>query len=470
MKQRLDLRQGQNLVMTPQMQQAIKLLQMSNLDLAAFIEAEIEKNPLLEKEERSEDTKTATEEGDGDEIDAVTASGSYDAFATNSFSSVGRGGNLAFDDPAHNLEGTLAALPSLTVHLEEQIHIAFTDVKDRAIALILTTALDESGYLRADINVLAQRLGCSSGKIETIIATLQGMDPPGIFARSLSECLSLQLRDRNRLDPAMATLLEHLDLVASHDTKKLMTLCTVDEDDLRDMIAEIRTLNPKPALKFEHFVSQTVVPDALMRPLPKSKGGGWAVELNTATLPRVLVNKSYYTEVLNSRTRKEDQAYITEQWNAAHWLVKAMDQRAQTILKVAGEIVIQQEAFFLYGVEYLKPMTLKDVAQAIGMHESTISRVTTQKYLGTPRGVFEMKYFFSSGIATKDGGMAISSESIRARIKHLIAAETAETVLSDDDIALRLKDEGIDVARRTVAKYREELKIPSSVQRRRRLR
>lgn len=510
--QRLDLKQGQTLTMTPQLQQAIKLLQMSNLELAEFVEAELEKNPLLERDESlssERPDKGAANEGgaqdaggemrdggvnelrDTRENDSVgeraldtdfdnvftgesnaerqmaAQEGGYDAFATNSFSDVGKGGSAAFDDGEFSFENTLASEQSLRDYILEQIRVEFDNASDRAIATVLLDYLDESGYIRTDLAALAQRLGTDEARVEAVLAVLQQLDPAGLFARNLSECLSLQLREQNRLDPAMEKLLGNLEMLASHDLKKLREICNVDDEDLREMIMEVRGLDPKPALKFDHFVSQTVIPDVLMRPLPKSKGGGWAVELNNDTLPRVLVNKTYYIEINKSAKDKKDKEYVAEQLQTANWLVKAMDQRAQTILKVATQIIEQQEAFFTYGVEYLKPLVLKDVAAAIGMHESTVSRVTTSKYLGTPRGVFEMKYFFSSGVSSVDGQGSFSSEAIKARIKSLTDAEKASAILSDDDIVDILKKEGIDIARRTVAKYREAMKIPSSVQRRR---
>lgn len=496
---RLELRQGQTLTMTPQLQQAIKLLQMSNVELAEFVEAEIEKNPLLERddsltserpdlpsEQKSEgDTaggdddragsgsledaydSTYADEGRGDATDMAAVDGGYDAFATNSFADVGKGGSLKFEDSEFSFENTMAQETSLRDHLLEQIQIEFDNAGDRAIATVLLDYLDESGYIRTDLAALAQRLGTTLERVETVLDVLQRMDPAGLFARNLSECLSLQLREQNRLDPAMQKLMSNLDALASHDLKKLREVCAVDDEDLKDMIAEIRALNPKPGLAFENIVVQTVVPDVLMRPLPKSKGGGWSVELNNDTLPRVLVNKTYYAEINNSARDKQAKSFLSDQMANASWLVKALDQRAQTILKVAGQIIEQQEAFFTYGVEYLKPLALKDVAAQIGMHESTVSRVTTNKYLGTPRGVFELKYFFSSGVSSTDGAGAFSAEAIKARIKGLVDGESADAILSDDDIVDHLTKEGIDIARRTVAKYREAMKIPSSVQRRR---
>lgn len=501
-KQRLDIRQGQTLTMTPQLQQAIKLLQMSNLELSEFVEAELEKNPLLERDDGAPEGKpdeapegSAPEGGEAGarqdeagegapgpqeerELDTdfenvftgnsmAEQPGGYDAFATSSFAGAGKGGSLKFDDPDYSFENNMAKETTLRDYLEEQIALEFHDNKDRAIAALMLDSLDESGYFRADTASVAERLGTGRERIDAVLDKLQRLDPPGLFARNLSECLSLQLREQDRLDPAMQKLLENLDLLAAHDLRKLKALCGVDDADLKDMIAEIKSLNPKPALEFDRFVSQTVIPDVLMRPLPKSKGGGWAVELNSDTLPRVLVNRRYYAEISNSAKGKKDREYLAEQLSTANWLVKALDQRAETILKTASEIILQQEAFFNYGVEYLKPLVLKDIAAAIGMHESTVSRVTTGKYIGTPRGVFELKYFFSSGVSSADGAASFSSAAVKARIRTLVEAEKPDAVLSDDDLVAALRREGIDIARRTVAKYREAMKIPSSVQRRR---
>ncbi len=477
--QRLDLRQGQALSMTPQLQQAIKLLQLSNLELSEFIEAELEKNPLLERDD-AQGPDAPAEEAAGepqqqDEAPLDTGEGFSEKaeekegmdYSTSAFAGTGAGGNSTFDDPENGFENTMAATTTLRDHLLDQIHVDFTEPRDRAIAVLMLDYLDEAGYFRTPAEALAARLGVDTARIEGILTRLQQLDPAGIFARSLSECLSLQLREKNRLDPAMEKLLQNLELLAGHDLKKLKAACGVDDDDLREMIGEIKALDPKPALHFDHFVSQTVVPDVLMKPLPKSKGGGWAVELNADTLPRVLVNKVYYAEIQKGAKTKQDKEYLSDQLATANWLVKAMDQRAQTIMKVATDIILQQEAFFNYGVEYLKPMVLKDVADAIAMHESTVSRVTTGKYIGTPRGVFELKYFFTSGVSTSDGAAEFSSEAIKARIKTLIDAEAADAVLSDDDLVDRLAEAGIAIARRTVAKYREAMKILSSVQRRR---
>lgn len=474
-KQSLEIKQGQTLTMTAQLQQAIKLLQLSNLELAEFVEAELEKNPLLEKE-GARDNEQAPEAGEEEgqrDSDAVpldhageTSDEGYD-YSSSQFAGAGTGGNAAFDSPDYNFEETLVAETSLRDHILDQIHIDFTDNKERAIATLMVDYLSEAGYFRAPVEEVAGRLNCDVGVVAEILGRLQQLNPPGIFARDLKECLALQLKERNHLDPAMQALLDHLDVLARHDLKKLQQICAVSDEDLMDMIAEIKTLNPKPATAFDRFVAQTAVPDVLMKPLPKSKGGGWRVELNNDTLPRVLVNREYYTEVSNAAKSKEDRQYIADQLNTANWLVAAMDQRAQTILKVASEIIVQQENFFNYGVEYLKPLILRDIAEAVGVHESTVSRVTSNKYIGTPRGLFELKYFFSSGVSATEGSAEFSSEAIKARIKTLVDAEKPEAVLSDDDIVKFLTDDGIAIARRTVAKYREAMGIPSSVMRRR---
>jgi len=313
---------------------------------------------------------------------------------------------------------------------------------------------------------LSARLGVTPARVTTVLDRLRGFDPAGIFAHDLADCLRLQLLDAGKLDAPFAKLLDHLHLVAAHELRKLAQACAVNETYLRDMLAELKTLNPKPAAQFDHLVVQTAIPDVLMRTLPKNLGGGWRVELNTETLPRVLVNNTYYNDVLSHAKLEKDKTYLNSQMNDANWLVRALDQRAQTILKVASEIVERQNAFFLYGIEFLIPMTLKDIAEAIEMHESTVSRVTTGKFIGTPRGIFELKFFFTNAIAGSDG-TAHSAESVKSRIKTLIDGEHIDSILSDDSIVEMLRKDGIEIARRTVAKYREGMGIPSSSQRRR---
>jgi RNA polymerase sigma-54 factor len=463
---RLDLRQTQALVMTPQLQQAIKLLQLGALEVAEYVAAELEQNPLLERQEAGEPGEANPERGnetsaaeEAPENGEAPWTGAPDQFAN-----WGVGGRGDFDDGGGAIEETLKREVSLRDHLLGQFAMDLNDPADRVIGTHLVDMIDDAGYLTGDLQAVAEKLGCDVARVEATLAKLQRFDPPGIFARDLAECLALQLRDRDRCDPAMQTLLQHLDLVARRDQKSLMKLCGVDAEDLAQMMAEIRSLNPKPGLAFDRSVAQPIVPDVIMRATPKS---GWSVELNPDTLPRVLVNNVYYAQVSRSAQTKPDRDYIADRYHAASWLVKALHQRATTILKVAKEIVQQQDAFFRYGVQRLRPLILRDIAEAIGMHESTVSRVTSNKYISSPRGIFELKYFFTSSIPASAGGEAHSAEAVRHRIKTLVDAEAGTKVLSDEEIVDILKVDGVDIARRTVAKYREALRIPSSIERRR---
>jgi RNA polymerase sigma-54 factor len=324
--------------------------------------------------------------------------------------------------------------------------------------------VDEAGYLPGDLAPVAEKLGAPAVEVDAVLAILQGFDPPGVCARNLTECLAIQLKERDRFDPAMQALVGHLELLAKRDFAALRRICAVNEEDLTDMIAEIRQLNPKPGLAFGTTLVQPIVPDVFVRSGPD---GGFVVELNSDTLPKVLVNQSYYADVAKTAKSDKDKTYLADCLQTATWLIRALDQRAKTILKVSTEIVRQQDAFFANGVQHLRPLNLKTIADAIGMHESTVSRVTANKYMATSRGIFELKYFFTSAIAAADGGEAHSAEAVRHRIKQLIDAESAQDVLSDDTIVEKLREAGIDIARRTVAKYREAMRIPSSVQRRR---
>jgi len=468
--QSLDLRQSQQLVMTPQLQQAINMLQMSNVELAELVEEELEKNPLLEKDESTPDDSgddSPDRETGNDEVDEAyeQAGGETDFDAGSKMAEVGAGGNTKFEDVENSFENRMSSEKTLREHLIDQLHVRFNDNRDRMVGAMLIDRIDESGYLREDPNELAEKIGASEERIERLLEKMKGFDPTGIFAHDLAECMALQLEERGQLDEPMRILVENLNMLGDHDFKGLADKCGVNETYLKDMIGEIRALNPKPASEFDHLVVQTAIPDVLMKRLPKNLGGGWRVELNNDTLPRVLVNQEYYMEVAKSATQKKDKEYLSTQLNNASWLVRAMDQRAQTILKVAGEIIEQQDAFFNYGIEFLKPLKLVDIAEEIEMHESTVSRVTTNKYIGTPRGIFELKYFFSTALVSEDG-TAHSAESIKARIKALTDEEDPKKILSDDKIVEILKSEGIDIARRTVAKYREAMHIGSSVQRR----
>jgi RNA polymerase sigma-54 factor len=517
--QRLEFRQSQSLVMTPQLMQAIKLLQLSNLDLSAFVEEELERNPLLE---RASDGPEAPAAGEQAEVRGETSgsddSASYGEDGGDTAGSPGEGfeqgqeewlnrdlgtraeieqtldtpldnvfseepaeaaarvaqdaapttytewGGGASNDEDYNLEAFVAAEVTLGDHLAEQLAVAFAAPAQRMIGQYLIDLVDDAGYLPGDLGQAAERLGASQAEVETVLATLQTFDPPGICARNLSECLAIQLREFNRYDPAMQALVENLDLLAKRDIASLRKLCGVDDEDITDMIGEIRRLDPKPGLKFGASRAQTMVPDVYVRPGPD---GGWHVELNSDTLPRVLVNQIYYTELSKTIRKDGDKSYFTDCLQNATWLVRALDQRARTILKVATEIVRQQDGFFTHGVAHLRPLNLKAVADAIQMHESTVSRVTANKYMATNRGSFELKYFFTASIASADGGEAHSAEAVRHHIKLLIDAESPAAILSDDTIVERLRASGIDIARRTVAKYREAMRIPSSVQRRR---
>jgi RNA polymerase sigma-54 factor len=491
--QRLELRQTQALVMTPQLQQAIKMLQLSNLELADYVDAEIEQNPLLERTEGDGEDGASVIELNGGEASSLTpvaepvptleavstdfaadAAEQWDAkagadgdgsadFGTDSQHWRTRNGGVDHDD-LPGFDQAAMRPPTLREHLLEQIGADVPDLADRVIAAYLLDLVDETGYLRGDLEEAAARLGCTVARLEPVIARLQELDPPGVFARDLPECLALQLRDRNRLDPAMQTLLDNLPLLAARNGAALMRLCRVDAEDLAEMIGEIKSLDPRPGLAFDPPQAQPIVPDILMRPQPD---GGWIVELNADTLPRVLINNRYYAKITRATRNKGERDYLTDRLQAANWLVKSLHQRATTILKVAAEIVEQQDGFFRQGVQSLRPLILRDIADAIGMHESTVSRVTTNKYIATPRGLFELKYFFTSAIAASRGGESHSAEAVRFRIRHLIDREPADTTLSDERIVELLQTEGVDIARRTVAKYREAMRIPSSVQRRR---
>ena len=492
---KLELRQGQQLVMTPQLQQAIRLLQLSNLELTEFVDSELERNPLLERDDNAhakpaeeEPVERAQESSSDDRwLDLREPvndhTGGLDVDFGNVFQEPGTGEPGSAAGPAsgmswanvaqrtHNsgdgdndLEDYVANQISLRDHLSSQLPLTVSEPVERLIGQYLIDLVDEAGYIPADLEALAQRLGAPLELVESVLAKLQTFDPPGIFARSLAECLALQLKEQNRYDPLMAQLLAHLDLLASRNIPALKKAIGIDMDELADMIREIKRLNPKPGLKFGSVQLQPVVPDVIVR---AASDGGWHVELNSDTLPRVLVNRTYYTRIAKSAANERDKGYLFDCLQTANWLVKSLDQRARTILKVAEQIVRQQDSFFMYGVQYLRPLNLKVIADAISMHESTVSRVTSNKYIATPRGIFELKYFFTSAIASAADGEAHSSESVRHRIKQLIDAESAADVLSDDQLVERLRGEGIEIARRTVAKYREAMRIPSSVQRRR---
>ena len=493
---KLELRQGQQLVMTPQLQQAIRLLQLSNMELSQFVETELERNPLLEmddapelgpKIENTADAEAAperTERNEEEWLDLAKPVAEADSGLETDFDgSYTDGGpppgvpdgadsgcatlrqrTSSFDGEEINPEAFVTGEVSLRDHLSEQLPLGIHDPVERLIGQHLIDMVDEAGYLHADLDQLAEKLGAPAALVEKVLATLQTFDPVGVCARSLGECLALQLKEQNRYDPQIAALLDNLDLLAAHNMTALRKAVGADMDEITDMIEEIKRLNPKPGLKFGSVQLQPVVPDVLVR---AGSDGSWLIELNSDTLPRVLVNRTYYAEVNRTTRTEKDKGYLLECLQTANWLVKSLDQRARTILRVAEEIVRQQDGFFTHGVQHLRPLNLKTVADAISMHESTVSRVTSNKYMATPRGIFELKYFFTSAIQSAGEGEAHSSESVRHRIRQMIDGENPRSILSDDKLVEKLKADGIDIARRTVAKYREAMRIPSSVQRRR---
>ncbi|MEP3275881.1 MAG: RNA polymerase factor sigma-54 [Stappiaceae bacterium] len=497
---RLEVRQSQSLVMTPQLMQAIKLLQLSNLDLLAYVDNELEQNPLLERgdssdapsedlpttlDRTSETENTSSDSGENDdwlqgqlEVSAEGIASKMDADAESLFPEDKSGpshepGPVAGEQwpsaggarsEEYNLESFVADSKSLGDHLTDQLALAISDPAQRLVGLQLINQLDDDGYLRIPLLEIAERLEAPLDLVEAVLVVCQTLEPSGVFSRNLAECLAIQLRDKNRFDPAMAALIDNIDLLAKRDFTALRKCCGVDDDDLSEMIQELRALDPKPGSAFATELVQPVVPDVHVKP---AADGSWAIELNSDTLPKVLINQHYYSEVSKHARNDKDKAYLTDCFQTANWLVKSLDQRARTILKVATEIVRQQDAFLTYGIQHLRPLNLRAIAEAIEMHESTVSRVTSNKYISTPRGIFELKYFFTAAIASTEGGDAHSAEAVRHKIRQLIDAEQPKSILSDDTLVKMLKSSGIDIARRTVAKYRESLKIPSSVQRRR---
>lgn len=479
-----EIRQTQQLAMTAQLQQSIKLLPLSAVELQEFIDAELEKNPLLSRDDGEAESAPADEVAPPTEkaeaqsevevaendysVNESLSDESYDndwaddEGRISAGSSSGSGAFTDDDGEGYGIESAAAKDITLREHLLEQIRMDITEPAQQLIAEKLTDMLDEAGYLREDTTQLASQLGVTREEIDLVVARCQQLDPAGVFARSLPECLKLQLADMNRLDPVMETFLANIEMMGQGDLAGLRRKCAVDEEDFTQILADIRRCNPKPGSGFAVEDSFAVTPDVLVK---RGKNGGWQVELNPDALPRVLVNRKYAAEV--GGKSKEAKKFLGEQLANANWLVKALDQRAQTILKVSQAIVASQEKFLLHGIRFLKPLVLKDIATAIGMHESTVSRVTSAKFMATPRGTLELKFFFNSSINASSGANDFSSKTVQFYIKELVNAEEPKKILSDDAIVKLLKDRNIDVARRTVTKYREEMNIPSSVVRRR---
>ena len=473
----LSIRQTQALVLTPQLQQAIKLLQLSNLELEAYIAEELSKNPLLEARSGEDEGDQAPAAASSDEVegeDAAEDPGADDlirgqadddrpldvdwtaeALETDSFSDVvtSSGGEEAFD-----FDRLQYSAASLAEYLTDQLHGVAGDIGD--LARIIAETLEETGYLTVPLDQIAELTGAPVKLVEKALGIVQGLEPAGVGARSLAECLALQAKAADRYDPAMARLIDNLELLSKGRLTDLKRICGVDDEDLADMIRELRAYDPKPGCQFSGTAAEDVTPDVFVR----RTRAGYAVELNQATLPRLLVNRRYYQELKSGPQDKASRAWLSECLQSAGWLVKALDQRARTIVKVVSEIVKRQQGFFDRGVSAMKPMTLREVAEAIEMHESTVSRVTSNKYMLCDRGLFELKYFFGSGVQSAEGDGA-AAEAVKAAIKELIEAETE--ILSDDAIAALLKQRGFDCARRTVVKYREAMGIGSSIQRRR---
>ncbi|WP_424812257.1 RNA polymerase factor sigma-54 [Roseococcus sp. YIM B11640] len=474
---RLDLRQSQSLVMTPQLRQAIKLLQSSNMEVVAFVEEELERNPLLEREEASAAAPAPTAaapdsaEAASSETLAVGEAQPLDADWSNVMDegeayrpAIGSGGRADFGDDLSGIEEMPGRGPTLRERLAAQIRLGFDDPQDRLIGSALLALLEPTGRLGIDVAALAARLGCEERRVERVRRVMQRFEPVGMFCADLAECLRVQLEEAGRYDPFMARLLANLQLLARRDMRGLMEACGVDAEDLAEMVAELRRLDPKPGAGGDDPPLTAVLPDVLMRAAPD---GGWVLELNPDTMPRVLVNRGFAARATVSLRDREQRNFLTEHLQNANWLVKSLEQRANTILKVASEIVRRQDGFFRHGVAFLRPLILRDVAEAVEMHESTVSRVTANKFMATPRGMLELKYFFTTAIQGTAGGESVSAEAVRHRIRGMVHEETASSILSDDAIVLRLREEGVDIARRTVAKYREAMRIPSSVQRKR---
>lgn len=483
---RIEIKQSQSLLMTPQLRQAINLLQMSNLELNELVEKELESNPILEREsDKVNDTEIASQTIDDykdlstPEIEDFSPDIDYD----NQFDDYGSDrenfesdSDFSWQDYSSNkmhngdedydfFEKKLKDDKSLYLFIEEQISLNFYKTQDKIIARNLAEHLDESGYFRGDIKTIATRLALPVQKIDDTLKQMKGFEPSGIFAQSLAECLTIQLQDKNRFDPKIAKLLDNLELLGERRFKELKKVCNCDDEDLADMIDDIKSLNPKPTAEYSHDVTSYVIPDVFVK---TNKHGEYYIELNSMSLPRLLINHQYYSEIKDSSNKdKEAKRYLKEQLSNASFLVRAMHQRATTILRVSEEIVKSQREFFEKGIDYLKPMSLKNVAEEVEMHESTISRVTNNKYMHTPRGLFELKYFFSNAAGSYTGDENTSTLSIKHKIKKLIEEEQEDNILSDDKIVELLAQKGIKIARRTITKYRESMNIPSSASRKR---
>lgn len=485
---KLELKQSQSLLMTPQLRQAINLLQMSNLELNALIEEELISNPLLQKEEAdagndaeqpqtiddydTEENPSFSEEEfapDFDLADRFDDSGAdsegYDDNASEnnySWEEYNRNKNNRGNEDYDFFEKRLSDKPSLYQILREQIGLNFTNAQDRFIAQRLCEYLDEAGYFRGNKEQIAATLKIKESRIEEILKKLKDFEPSGIFAENLAECLEIQLKETEKTTSKIFSILNNLPLLAEGKLKELKKRCLLTDEELAAGIKKIKSLNPKPAADYNSETAAIIIPDVFVK---RDKYGIYHVELNNMSLPRVLINRQYYAEIKNGE--KSTRRYIKENLNSANFLIKALHQRAESILRVSEEIVKRQYDFFEQGIEHLKPMSLKDIAEALEIHESTVSRITNGKYMHTPLGLFELKYFFSQAAGSYTGEEQTSVLSIKHKLKKWIEEETPEHILSDEELSEFFAKEGLKVARRTVAKYREALGIGSSAERKR---
>lgn len=473
MKQGLQLRLSQQLAMTPQLQQAIRLLQLSTLELQQELQQALESNPLLEQIDTHEEIDTR-ETQDSETLDTADAleqkempeelplDASWDTIYTAGTPSGTSGDYIDDELPVYQGETT----QTLQDYLMWQVELTPFSDTDRAIATSIVDAVDETGYLTVPLEDILESIGDEEidiDEVEAVLKRIQRFDPVGVAAKDLRDCLLIQLSQFDKTTPwleeARLIISDHLDLLANHDFRTLMRVTRLKEDVLKEAVNLIQSLDPRPGQSIQTGEPEYVIPDVLVR----KHNGHWTVELNSDSIPRLQINQ-HYASMCNNARNDGDSQFIRSNLQDAKWLIKSLESRNDTLLRVSRCIVEQQQAFFEQGEEYMKPMVLADIAQAVEMHESTISRVTTQKYLHSPRGIFELKYFFSSHVNTEGGGEA-SSTAIRALVKKLIAAETPAKPLSDSKLTSLLSEQGIMVARRTVAKYRESLSIPPSNQR-----
>ncbi|EEX4825067.1 RNA polymerase factor sigma-54 [Escherichia coli] len=473
MKQGLQLRLSQQLAMTPQLQQAIRLLQLSTLELQQELQQALESNPLLEQIDTHEEIDTR-ETQDSETLDTADAleqkempeelplDASWDTIYTAGTPSGTSGDYIDDELPAYQGETT----QTLQDYLMWQVELTPFSDTDRAIATSIVDAVDDTGYLTVPLEDILESMGDEEidiDEVEAVLKRIQRFDPVGVAAKDLRDCLLIQLSQFDKTTPwleeARLIISDHLDLLANHDFRTLMRVTRLKEDVLKEAVNLIQSLDPRPGQSIQTGEPEYVIPDVLVR----KHNGHWTVELNSDSIPRLQINQ-HYASMCNNARNDGDSQFIRSNLQDAKWLIKSLESRNDTLLRVSRCIVEQQQAFFEQGEEYMKPMVLADIAQAVEMHESTISRVTTQKYLHSPRGIFELKYFFSSHVNTEGGGEA-SSTAIRALVKKLIAAENPAKPLSDSKLTSLLSEQGIMVARRTVAKYRESLSIPPSNQR-----